>query len=367
MGSFRKRGEKWYYTLTIKDKNGKWKNVERVGGRSKNECKIAYRDAMRSIDETGVYEDPARITISAFLKEWLEISVLPTKKENTYKSYEIIARVHIIPAFGNMQVREVTPKFLQQFINEKKDSGLSRSTVKVIITTLKTAFTYAVAIDGCIKENPALNIKLPRYENIKEEVNVFTPEEIQQIMDRFSDNKLHMAIACSYHLGLRAGECCALRWSDIDMRAHTVTIHATMLNDGTIQGDTKTYSSRRTLPFGKKFSEILQAEKLRQNKLRLQYGPWWRGEDFICIEDNGKHLSLNAFRYFNKWAKEKFGHGTFHTLRHTHATYLLESGMDLELVSKRLGHSSIVTTSKIYSHVLNKRTAQTVSYLDTAL
>lgn len=367
MASYRKRGEKWYYTITIKDKNGKWKNVERAGGRTKKECKAAYRDAMRVMDATGVYEEPSKILVKAFLTDWLETSVKVTKKANTYKSYESVVRIHLIPAFGSMHMQSVTPKFLQQFINEKKESGLSRASLKVIVSALKTAFTYAVSIDGCISTNPSLNITIPRYEIQPEEVKVFTPSQMDQILSRFSDNQLHMAILCAYHLGLREGECCALRWSDIDMDSCMVAIHATMLTDGTIQGDTKTYSSCRTLPFGKKFLALLQEEKLRQNKLRLQYGPWWQGADFVCIRDDGKPLTLNAFRYFNVWAKKQFGYGTFHTLRHTHATYLLESGMELELVSKRLGHSSIVITAKTYSHILDKRTAQTVSYLDTAL
>ena len=90
-----------------------------------------------------------------------------------------------------------------------------------------------------------------------------------------------------------------------------------------------------------------------------------------------KHLSYQTgadayarchARYFNQWCGETFGAGyTFHSMRHTHATLLLESGEDLELVSKRLGHGSINTTEQTYSHVLDARKQKTRSLLDQVL
>lgn len=367
MAFFRKRGDKWYFTLRYKDEFGKWRSTERVGGYTKNQCKAAYHKAMVSLEAAGNIEELSLIRMEELLKEWLDISIFPTKKENTYKLYESIVRIHLIPALGEMQVRKITPKQLQKFINEKKMEGLSLSTLKILLAVLKNAFTYAVAFNGCITVNPASNVKLPRYDNPPEELKVFSPEEMEKILSHFGNSKLSMAILCSYHLGLRQGECCALRWKDIDFKNGIVSIHSTILKDGSIQGTPKTYTSYRKIPFGKKFREILEAEKLRQNKLRFEYGPWWQGEDFVCAEDNGKHLILNSFRYFNMWVKKNIGHGTFHTLRHTHATYLLESGMELELVSKRLGHSSLTITAKTYSHILEKRTEKTIEYLDAAL
>lgn len=64
------------------------------------------------------------------------------------------------------------------------------------------------------------------------------------------------------------------------------------------------------------------------------------------------------------WCKEELGHGTLHSFRHTHATMLLELGESLEMVSKRLGHSSISITSRVYSHVLNKRNAKMLASLE---
>ena len=76
-------------------------------------------------------------------------------------------------------------------------------------------------------------------------------------------------------------------------------------------------------------------------------------------------LTPDAMRYFNQWCGETFGAGyTFHSMRHTHATLLLEAGEDLELVSKRLGHGSINTTAQTYFHVLDTRKQKTRTLLD---
>lgn len=67
---------------------------------------------------------------------------------------------------------------------------------------------------------------------------------------------------------------------------------------------------------------------------------------------------------FNKWCKETFGEGSTHSLRHTHATMLLEAGESLEAVSKHLGHTTIMTTSKYYSHVTEKGKSQLKNTMD---
>lgn len=88
----------------------------------------------------------------------------------------------------------------------------------------------------------------------------------------------------------------------------------------------------------------------------------------ICHTKQGRMLTPDAMRYFNQWCGETFGAGyAFHSMRHTHATLLLEAGEDLELVSKRLGHGSINTTAQTYSHVLDARKQKTRSLLDQVL
>lgn len=103
----------------------------------------------------------------------------------------------------------------------------------------------------------------------------------------------------------------------------------------------------------------LQAER------KLAAGKFYRDSGYVCTNGIGKNLTASRMRYFNQVCRKKFGAGSFHTLRHTHATMLLESGVELELVSKRLGHANINTTAGIYSHITKRRSDALRSALDT--
>ncbi len=77
--------------------------------------------------------------------------------------------------------------------------------------------------------------------------------------------------------------------------------------------------------------------------------------DYVCCRiESGKQICAPDFRFFNAWCKKNLGGGSTHSLRHTHATMLLEAGETMDAVSKRLGHSSIAITAKYYSHVTEK-------------
>ena len=111
---------------------------------------------------------------------------------------------------------------------------------------------------------------------------------------------------------------------------------------------------------------LLKQERKRQAgaSLAFAYGTY-NADGYVCVRpDSGRRVSTSDLRYFNDWCKTTFGHGSTHSLRHTHATMLLEAGESLEAVSKRLGHSSIVTTSKYYSNITEKGNSQMKNTLD---
>ena len=128
----------------------------------------------------------------------------------------------------------------------------------------------------------------------------------------------------------------------------------------------KTKSSFRTIPYGEKLQEILKAEREHQDSARLtfKYGVYNPRNYVCCRPDSGYRMCGRDFRYFNEWCKETFGEGSTHSLRHTHATMLLEAGESLEAVSKHLGHTTVITTSKYYSHVTEKGKSQMKKTMD---
>lgn len=147
-----------------------------------------------------------------------------------------------------------------------------------------------------------------------------------------------MPLAISYHTGARFGECCALTWQDVDFDKMELSINKTVIQSGKeliVQDTPKTSHSFRTIPIGRKLIDILKQEKRHQAISKL--AGHWPNDNYIIHAKRG-------------------GNGySFHSMRHTHATMLLEAGEDLELVSKRLGHGNMATTSRVYSHVLDAR------------
>ena len=115
-----KRGKKWYYRIEIKDETGKRKRIERVGGTTKAACEKAYRAAMSEIDQTGAYTEPTRMTVSECMAEYMAEYVEINLRENTIRAYRAALKNHILPAIGDIELRRVTARLLQNLLNAKK-------------------------------------------------------------------------------------------------------------------------------------------------------------------------------------------------------------------------------------------------------
>lgn len=361
-----KRGKKWYYRIEIKDETGKRKRIERVGGTTKAACEKAYRAAMSEIDQTGAYTEPTRMTVSECMAEYMAEYVEINLRENTIRAYRAALKNHILPAIGDIELRRVTARLLQNLLNAKKSTH-SRGTLITLCAILKKSFAWATNMAKYLHENPAAILQLPTCDQAPTETAVFTPGEIRALFAKFPlGHQYHLPLALAYHTGMRLGECLALSWKDIDMENQEIYIHATLVGK-TIQPIPKSKSSIRTIPFGQKLHKILKTAKAQNAKNRLAYGVHYAKGDLICSWPDGSPLTADDMRHFGQYCKQTFGKGSFHSLRHTHATLLLEAGEDLELISKRLGHSSLYITAKTYSHILTRRRTKTVQLLDEVL
>lgn len=372
MPYIRQRGAKWYYTVEYTDSDGVHHRYERPGGGSKTECRKAWRHAMLEIDKKGKLEQISCKDVETYLQEWIHecVDILP--KHNTAKSYRSIVKNHITPVIGSVRLQKVNARMLQKLLNEKS-TLFSKSTVTSICTVLKLAFSYATEFCEYLQTDPAAKIKVPQYIDAPKETKIFSTNQLDILKQKFPPgHQFYMAMQMSYHTGMREGECFAINWDQIDMKNRIIKVQFTVIDlDGvpTIQAIPKSQSSRRDIPFGEKFYRILKVERSRQAAYKLQYGPHYNQNNLVCCWPDGSLLGPNDIRYFNMFCSDTFGkgEGSFHSLRHTHATMLLEAGEDLEIVSKRLGHSSIAITARTYSHILEKRKAKSVALIDKVL
>ncbi len=370
MAYFRKKGEKWYYTIEINRADGKRKKVERVGGRTKKEAQQAYLVALEELNKYGKVEKPTDITFSDFLETWLKDYVEINLASNTLNSYKSAIENHIKPALGDFKITNISPVMLQKFINDKSIK-YSKGTLTVISSVLKKSLSYAVQPCQYIKSSPADYFEVPKKREEKEETYSFSKNELQLIFDRFTEShRFYMPIMIAYHTGLRLGECLALQWDDIDEKNNMLSVRHTLIDKQKPPklSVPKSKNSKRTIPYGDDLHKIFHAHRINQKKKRLEYGQHYKKNDFICTLDDGSVITSDDMRFFGKYCHEKINKkASFHSLRHTHATMLLENNLDLDYVSKRLGHASIATTAKIYSHVTEKRHNNALKILNKVL
>ena len=289
-----------------------------------------------------------------WLNEWLKNYVLPSVKIRTYERYSLIVNLHIRDKIGMLELDDLTPLLLQQYItellqsgNRKTGKGLSANSVNAIISVLQSSLKTANFL-GLTAEYTADKVKRPK---LKEKpVECFSLKEQKQIEQAILSgrkDKLYGILLCLYS-GLRIGELIALQWSDIDFTKGILTVSKSCHDGkaGLIIDEPKTATSRRVIPLPKQLLPILKGIK------KKSHSPF-------VVSANGKPVSVRSYqRSFELLLKKlKIPHRGFHSLRHTFATRALECGMDVKTLSEILGHKNPTVTLNRYAHSLMEHKA----------
>ncbi len=287
-----------------------------------------------------------RKTIREIYNVWREMKSRLVK-ESTIATYVTNVEKHILPVLGDMTT--VDENDVQQLVLDKLRSGLSRRTVRDILLVLKMIVAYG-ARQGWT-ERADWDIKFPT--NVeKPEFQVLTVGEQKRLMSflksHFSFRNLGLYIClCT---GMRIGEICALKWSDISIRSKTICIRRTIervyVIDGgrkytkLIIGTPKTASSIRDIPVSGDLFKVLKSLIGLVN------------DAGFVLTNTDKPLEPRIYRHYYKRFMSKLNMPAmkFHGLRHTFATRCIESNCDYKTVSSILGHSNVSTTLNLYVH-----------------
>src|SRR6266851_3673063 len=191
-------------------------------------------------------------TFANFVKDdWMPV-ILPTLKYATQKHYRYMLDVHLIPAFGKSQLRNLTREDLQGFLSRKLNSGLSWETVHHFKCGLSKILGAAEEW-GCVSENLAQKTKLPRRQYGPERV-VLTPVQVQKLTEALREPVRSFTLLLVL-TGLRVGELLALRWENVDLNVRLLRVVETVY-DGHFDKP-KTKRGMRTIPIGAGTVEIL--------------------------------------------------------------------------------------------------------------
>ncbi|MEK3721981.1 tyrosine-type recombinase/integrase [Paenibacillus sp. FSL H8-0034] len=336
--------------------------------------------------EVGEYIDPSKMTFAAFAEEWREKHGKKGLSPNTLETYTLHLNKRLIPTFGHLRLDQIKPMQIVNFMHSLEQDGsrgdgkegkLSSGTIEYIYRILKNIFSRAVDWQ-IIKTNPMEAMKKPRVET--KEVSVYDPDEALDLFTALEKEPLRWQVMISLALttGLRRGELLGLEWNNVKFEEDgrcTISVKQALVflkGGGFIVKEPKTKGSKREVSVPTSLVPDLKALKLQEGKNRLQSGELWEGGDRFFIFtawDSGKPLNPSSVKtWWTRFIKRnKLKYITFHSLRHTSATLLINEGVHAKIISERLGHSNIMTTMNIYGHVLKKADQEAANKFDTLL
>lgn len=143
-GGVRKRGSTWSYYFDLGKVDGKRKKKEKGGFRTKKEAEAALAAAMNEYNNAGTVFEPSEITVSDYLDQWYELSCKLNLKYNTQVAYLRIIEGHIKPKFGSYKLKAINATVLQEYANNLKMNGYSKSHIVGILTVFQSALDYAI-------------------------------------------------------------------------------------------------------------------------------------------------------------------------------------------------------------------------------
>lgn len=356
-GHIRKRGSTWSYIFDLGTVDGKRKQKEKGGFRTKKLAESAMHEAMTEWENRGIIVEPSSISYADFLNYWYDNYVMINTKLNTQKAHKTVIEKRIKPILGNYKLKQLTPGVLQQFLNDLKNE-YAKNYVSNIYGVLSCSLKYAVHPMQLLKENPMQYVSMPKYESkpqTKNDLKIISREDYARIIERYPfGSTFYIPCVIAWNTGLRVGEVCALQWSDIDLENATISVSKTLINDNGkwVRGTTKTKTSVRTIAIGATLINDLKRWTKYQKEMQLKYGKAYLKSDYVCVREDGNLVTTDTIKVLSRVVNKKLGICfNFHSFRHTHATMLIEAGVPMKVIQERLGHSNMATTADTYSHI----------------
>lgn len=383
----RKRGSTWEYRFEGARIGKKRQQHSKGGFSKKSEAMAAGIKALNEYNNSGLVFTPSEMSYSDLLDLWYKNYVEVNLAETTADKYEKNLRNHIKPSLGMYKLKAVTTPVLQDFINDKFKAGYSHNSLMNLKALLTASFNYAIDM-GFINVNPATRAKLPNRrisnENTRNKERIaLTDKQVKLIFERFPESSTsYIPLLLGYRCGLRIGETFALTWEDINFKDNVIDINKQIQWINHVwKFKSPKYDSCRKINIDSVTAAALKKYRKNQLQNRLRYGKYYTNiyinekqelshsgtpVDMVCRKENGAYLQSRTQQHTNHIIHTELNIPAYdyHTLRHTHATILLEKGAPIKDVQYRLGHKNIKETLDIYSHCTENMSKKSVEILE---
>lgn len=315
-------------------------------------------------------------------------------RPNTFQNYCYMYEQYVQDGLGRLYIASIRKSDIKRFFNHLADERrLREGTIEAVQTVLHQVFQIAVD-DEWIEKNPSdhavKELKRSHQLDSKERM-ALTKAEQDLLLSFLSENtpnaRWYPITTVLLGTGMRVGEATGLRWCDIDFEENMIDVNHTLVyySNGNHKckfaiNDTKTPASKRLIPMTKPVRNAFLQEKEMQELLGVVCNATIDGySDFVFLNRfGGLHTQGTLNKVYKRIIRDcndaeflksenpsvLLPNFSSHTLRHTFATRLCESGMNMKLIQDILGHSDISTTMDIYSHVTKDMKQQAHSYME---
>lgn len=321
----------------------------------------------KNLSEEGIRKNGERATAKIDLAAWL--------KQNKLSRAEVARRAGVsastvgtatqgktisrrkAEAIAAVMGRRVTDVFKL----EKDTTPLSDKTILEYHRLISTIMSQAEK-EMLIPFNPAAKATPPKLK--RKDPDYYQPEEIDAILDALDAAPLKWR-TITYLLidtGCRRGEIAGLKWESVDLKSGIISIERALLYTkarGVYEGPTKTGKSR-TIRISPESAALLKRHRAEQIRLRFKNGDRWIDTGYVFTQDNGDRINPDSITdWLGKFSTENgLPHIHPHAFRHTAASTMIASGVDLVTAASELGHSNAITTATIYAHVIAEAKAK---------
>ncbi len=351
--------------------DGSWRGQISISGKRFSFSAKTRKEVIAWLRKTNAQVDGgltargASTSLQEFLEGWL-VSIKATIRPGTWYQYEMTCRRHILPAFKNLKLNEVTAERIQVLYNAKNKAGAGPRTVRVIHVVLHKALEHALKL-GMIGRNPTNAVSPPRYQ--PDEMKFYDETQVNQLLLAARGDRNEVLYHLAIVTGMRQSELLALKWSDLDWQKKTLKVQRQLKRGDHENGyytSPKTKAGKRSINLGAVTITHLRTCYERQRLDRLSAGEGWKENDLIFPSTNGTPMDQsNLIKSFKRFLREAgLPEIRFHDLRHTAASLMLNHGIPPIIVSRRLGHSKVSITLDIYGHLMPEMQNEAADLMD---
>lgn len=354
-----KNGIKYSFTLRYTDIFGNTKQYTSKGYDTKKEAELEEAKFKIKVSENKV--NSSNLTFYQIFVEYIEyrkkdMKIQSIKKlENLYKVFEPIE---------DIKISDFNLQKYKQFRNYIDTKGYSVEYNNKILGLLKRLIKYS---NKFYNTNDVMINYIENYKHVnerKKEMQFFTYDEFKKFISVVEEFNYRTFYETLYYLGLRQGEATALTWEDVDFEKKEVKINKTLTTKLKGQlytvSSPKTVNSNRILPIPAKLLSSYQKLKKEAAKKKYFKESWFVFGDELPFRETTIQVKKN------KYCKEsKVKTIRIHDFRHSCASFLIQHGASIVLVSKYLGHSKISVTLDTYTHLYKNELLEVSKMIDT--